>query len=276
MILGRWPRWQALALIFVAQCAAAVLLGPVFFLPAIIEEPSVVGAARVWLDYQWSLFTLDWLPVSGGSGDWFLVVGVLVWAGLAVAFVSPIVGRLDRSSSGRSLWPSVVAASLLGACITAMLFAGLVEGGLAVVSADEPSFEAVLEDVWGWIWGGALAMWIASGFLWMVLLREVGKSRDPKGLDRLLRAVFAGTAMELVLGLPIYLMARKKYDCYCAMASFLNLVMGVTALLWLCGPWAVLLFTREARRGWSREACAQCGYPRKTGSAVCTECGGRF
>lgn len=275
-MLGRWPRWRALALVFVVQCAFAVLLGPVFFIPVMIEEPSVEKALRLWLEYQKGLFTFAWADGFFDGGAWVLAACVVAWAGLAVAFVSPVVGKVERAGSGRSLWASVVAAAIMGAFITAMLFAGVIEGAMAALSADQQSFEALFAEVAAWIWTGAAALWLASGFLWMFLLRRIGKSRDPMGLDRALRAVFAGTAIELVLGIPVYLMARKKYDCYCAMASFLNLVMGVTALLWLCGPWVVLLFTRAARRGWSREACAQCGYPRKTGAAVCTECGARL
>jgi hypothetical protein len=88
-----------------------------------------------------------------------------------------------------------------------------------------------------------------------------------------MRALVAGTAVELALGLPIYALARKKYGCYCAMATFLNLVFGIAALLWMCGPWVVLLLTRRARANWLRAACRACGYPRRSGSAVCTECG---
>jgi hypothetical protein len=59
------------------------------------------------------------------------------------------------------------------------------------------------------------------------------------------------------------------------MMSFWNLVFGLATLLWMCGPWAVLLLTRGERLQWARGACARCGYPRRTDAEVCTECGAR-
>jgi predicted amidophosphoribosyltransferase len=41
----------------------------------------------------------------------------------------------------------------------------------------------------------------------------------------------------------------------------------------LCGPMLILLWTRETRLHWIRRACAHCGYPCKTNSSVCAECG---
>jgi len=35
----------------------------------------------------------------------------------------------------------------------------------------------------------------------------------------------------------------------------------------------VLLWTREARLHWIRKACVHCGYPCRSGSTMCSECG---
>ena len=274
MILARRRRWLGLGLIFLAQVVVGVLIGPLAFLaPVLIEEgvPPVGEMADAYGRYLVRVASFDWL--TSGDGGWVIAAIIVCWAMTAVAFVSPVVGPVVRSPNGRSLRASVVAASLMGASIAALMFAAVVEGAIAVVSTDQAAFQAVFNAVGAWVWLGAAGVWIASGCVWMYLLRRAGRSRDPMLLDRLLRLVFAGTAVELVLGLPIYLLARKKYDCYCGMATFLNLVMGIAALCWLCGPWALLLATREARRSWNRGACLACGYPQRSGSQRCSECG---
>lgn len=273
MILARWPRWKGLLLVFVAQLAFGVLVAPVVVAPVFIEESVVAPdeALREYGEYLWSVVTFEW--IGRGDSDWILAAVCLAWTLLAVAFISPIVGPARREPAGRALWPSVIAAATLGAFIVAMLFAAIVEGAVALVSADQSTFSDAYDSIGPWIWLAALVVWCVSGAGWAFLLRRIGRSRDPGEVDRLLRLVFAGTAVELVLGLPIYLMVRKKYSCYCGMATFLNLVMGMAALCWLCGPWMVLLWTKDARRNWSRGSCRSCGYPQRSGSAVCSECG---
>lgn len=273
MILARWPRWKGLMLLFAVQFVLGIVLGPLIAAPMLLEERMLSPGEAVgeYARYLWWIVSLDW--VSNGDGGWILIAACLAWAGLAVAFISPIVGSVQREPSGRALWSSVVAAAVMGAVMAGMLFAAIFEGALALISADKPSFSASYDELAPWIWLSALAVWCATGAVWTLLLRRIGRSRDPGALDRLLRLVFAGSAVELTLGLPIYLMARKKYSCYCGMATFLNLVMGVAALCWLCGPWTVLLATREVRRRWRRGVCPRCGYPLRSGSSVCSECG---
>ena len=271
MILSRWSRWKALVAVFFAHVAFAIVIWPAFFAPILIEEPSVGEIPEIFAEYYRDLVALEWtrdlefgLVCMGAIG---------AWAGLAVAFIAPVVGRPKASGEGRSLRSSVVAISVLGAFSCALLFATLVEGVIALLVQDLSGFMDIYDPAQAKIWTGALAVWIVSGAVWMYLLRHAGRSRSPVGLDRLLRISLAGTTVELALGLPLYFMARKKLDCVCSTATFLNLVMGTTGLLWLCGPWSLLLLTRSARRSWRNAACPHCGYPRGTDGVVCSECG---
>jgi len=273
MMLTKWPRGNALLIVFVAHFAFAVVLGPAFFAPVLLEEPRFAEVPRAFGEYWWEILSLSWVESLDEVGFWLVVGLIAAWAGLATAFVAPVVGPVRTTDAGRSLWSSVIAASLLGATMAAMMFAALVEGAVAMLAADMSEFSSAYDSTAALIWSGAAASWLLSGFAWMFCLRRVGRTRDPGALDRIIRALFAGTAVELVLGVPIFLMARKKYDCYCAMATFLNLIMGTAALFWLCGPWAILLYTRDARRNWARGACRSCGYPRRSGGEVCPECG---
>jgi hypothetical protein len=274
VILARTSRPVALAIVFIVSLLCTGLMLPLVAAPLLLEEPQRFGTLLGrYGEYLLEMFTFGWLDGIERPNWWLGAAALCVWPGLTVAFLSPIVGPVRAGETGRSLRASVIAASLLGASMCALLMAAVLECTMALLSADSDAFEAMLAAGSGAIWTVALGTWFCAGFLWMYLLRRAGRSRDPRGLDRVMRALVAGTAVELALGLPIYALARKKYDCYCAMATFLNLVFGIAALLWMCGPWAVLLLTRRARANWLRAACRACGYPRRSGSTVCTECG---
>jgi hypothetical protein len=115
--------------------------------------------------------------------------------------------------------------------------------------------------------------WFACGALWTWIMRRTIASRDPDTISRFARRMLAGTCVELVLALPLYLLVRKRTQCMCATPNFWSIVVGLLGLVWLCGPAGVLLLTRSARRRWRAGACARCGYPLRAGSARCSECG---
>lgn len=271
MILRGLSRPMALALVGFASFVFALIVLPAAMLPAMIEEN------------RWSQYV-------GGYGEYLVAIATLgvrfedgiivfsaafLWAGLAVLFLAPIVGPPKLDAQGRSLVPSLVAAAFLGSFACALTWVTVIEGVCAFVCADLNEFHNTYGKVMGLAYISAALVWIAGGFVWYRLLARAGATRDPAGLDRLVRRVFAGTCVEVLLGTVFYLQVRRRTDCYCAMASFWNLVFGVATLLWMCGPWAVLLVTRKERSQWGRGACRQCGYPRRTDATVCPECGAR-
>ena len=269
MILRQLSRPMALAMVGIASFVIALIVLPAAMLPAMIEESRWSEYASGYGGYLWDLVSLGLQPEEVA-----IVLGAaFVWSAMCVLFLSPIVGPPRLEAQGRSLLPSVIAAALVGSLACALTWVALVEGAAAFVCADQQDFNSLYEIVVAPMYLTGVAVWIGGGFVWYLLLQRAGNLRDPAGLDRLVRRVFAGTCVELVLGTVFYLQVRRRADCYCAMASFWNLVFGVATLLWMCGPWAVLLVTRGERKQWARSACAQCGYPRRTNAAVCPECG---
>ena len=87
------------------------------------------------------------------------------------------------------------------------------------------------------------------------------------------RRLFAGTCVELAIAAPTYALGIRRDSCWCEWGSWFGIVGGIAILTVLCGPMLVLLWTREARLQWIRASCRRCGYPLRTGSAVCPECG---
>ncbi|MGC8624587.1 MAG: hypothetical protein ACP5VQ_04920 [Phycisphaerae bacterium] len=70
-------------------------------------------------------------------------------------------------------------------------------------------------------------------------------------LGRMLRGLFAGSILELLVAAPVHVMilrSKSKGQCYCETGSYTGLVLGGTVLLWTFGPGIVLLFLREIRR----------------------------
>ncbi len=196
---------------------------------------------------------------------------------LQVLFIAPLVGPLRLQCTGRSLRGSVIAAALLAGVLTFFLLWSLSQTVLLYAPDDSQGVAA----------GESISELVASPFvilpgvlllsaMWTALLWKAGNTRDPNGIVLLTRQLFAGTAIELALSVPLYLLARRKTDCFCSLGAFWSLILGIIGILWLCGPLCVLLLTRDARRYWARAACRHCGYPRRTDTQCCSECGVAF
>lgn len=272
MILTRTPRPLALSLVFVGFMVLAVLLAPFALAPVVfIDSTASFG------DFLWRYYA-EMLPaIVERERMVLLVVGcAAIWSTIAVLFLAPITGKVRTTGDSRSLLTSVIAAVIVGALLCGMLASAAVELVFALVAADAREFESFFPGAFAVMTPCMLLGWAIGGFFVAMLLRGVSGSRNPNQLERVLRVIFAGTVIELVLGVPIYLLVRKKSNCECVLASFYSMCLGVAALLWLCGPWAILFLTRRARRGWQRNACQACGYPRRTDTSVCSECGTCF
>jgi hypothetical protein len=250
-------RVVALALFWIAQFVLVVVVGfLVGILLTFLEGDSFRYDA--FGSYLHSL--VDW-----GKGSMLLASYILVVTGTTL-FVAPVVGPLRLTTTGRPLRTSVIGAAILGGLISFLLLGAAIELPLRFAT-DLNVGDATLA------WPGILISWTVAGGVWAAVLWRVGRERDPAGLDRLFRQLLAATMLEVALAVPIYLIARRKTNCFCSLHSFLALIGGVVTLCMLCGPWAVLFLTREARRGWQRGACPRCGYPQRSGSSQCSECG---
>lgn len=131
-----------------------------------------------------------------------------------------------------------------------------------------------------WLFGLVLAItW--AGWAWLFL--AYFKSGDQyTRLSRILRGLFAGSVLELVVAAPVHAWVASRRNCYCARGSYTGLIFAGTVLLWCFGPGIVLLFLREKYR---REKllsgrgveCPQCGYnltgTLDAGRTQCPECG---
>ncbi len=272
MILARMPRPLALVVLFLGFSILAILLTPLALVPMVLME-STSEYVRFVERYYGDLIRGEAFGSVSQEPLTALLIAVALWSLLAVAFLAPITGKVRTTTVTRSLLPSVISAVILGALLCGTVAAALVELVLALETTDTQEFESALSGSYPLMTALMLGGWVVGGTACALCLRHLGKSRDPNNLERVLRVIFAGSVIELALGLPIYLIVRRRTNCECALASFGSIVLGVAALLWVCGPAIVLLYTRKSRRGWLRAACPNCGYPRRTDATTCSECG---
>ena len=115
--------------------------------------------------------------------------------------------------------------------------------------------------------------WALSGLLIAWLLARAGAARNPTGIDRWVRWLFAGTLIEATIAAPTFAVAVRRDYCQCSWSSFWILGIGAGLLAMLCGPAIILLRSRASRREWMRAACMECGYPRRGTGPMCPECG---
>jgi hypothetical protein len=97
------------------------------------------------------------------------------------------------------------------------------------------------------IWLIMIAVWI----FWTIVFHSYCKSLDRyTALRRIFRWLIAGTILELMITAPAHAWVLHSRDsaCYCERGTWTGVAFGATAVFWLFGPGAGLLFLREARR----------------------------
>ena len=164
----------------------------------------------------------------------------------------------------------------------AAMLAGLLLTGtlLLILDAAELAREAMGvsdPDMPDWLWkvaflAGPVVGWIAATPL---ILGFARRGHPESQLSRLANAIFIGTLIEAVITIPIYVMVRRKSNCYCAEGSFWSLIIFGSVGLVALGPAMYLLPIGKRRRRLTDGCCPACGYDlRSTPEAPrCPECG---
>ncbi|MBC8309981.1 MAG: hypothetical protein ISR75_01900 [Phycisphaerales bacterium] len=223
----------------------------------------------------------------GLDSNEYIIIASLFFVATQAIFVLPIVKPPKVASKGMPLKISVLMAGFIGTTLCVIFASAVISIVLTLILGKNGE-----GDSWGiapllysciWIFDGGFEpemsypilfifiSWVIwSTLLFIFILR--GK-RDPSPLVKLTGWLFAGSLVELLLSIPLFLMVRRKTDCYCATGSFGALIMSVFTSLWLFGPFMVILLVWR-KRPWSKDHCVHCGYPKRvSGANVCSECG---
>lgn len=289
-------RAASLFILFVVFVCIAWVLGPLFAF--VLQQPDqfLDHLENVWkvlsnVNFLSATELISWFDRYKYQ-DYYsypFLTACTIFALLQVIFVAPLVGPLRLAPSGRSLRASIIVAAL----VAGFLFLALVVSGMEAIVLFSPSSSPPSLSIggpspslfdfipWGtdegWmLFGEIVIAWLTCSSIMAFLLWNAGHTRNPNALGRWTRRLFAGTLIELVLSIPIFLIVRRKTNCECALWSFWSIITGLVGLLWLCGPAAILLATRASRRAWGHTVCGNCGYERRSASARCSECGYEF
>ncbi|MHC4939682.1 MAG: hypothetical protein ACYTHK_11985 [Planctomycetota bacterium] len=236
---------------------------------------AAVGALLIVAGFLWTFAPgTEWFGAESfgffGSpvlptDNWNYYAAGLTWLGLVLLtqwfFLRPRGGwALREESKGRSMRFATFGAGFCAMLITFGLGAALLE--IPDLWADNVFLDEIYHPgVYGWMVG----LWA----IWSMAFYRYFRSRS-----KILRALIAGTVLELLVAAPVHAACYKRDDCYCSRGSYTALVFGGTALFWVFGPGIFILYLRERkRRGRLLRVCPACGHDLSGSAAtICPEC----
>ncbi|MBL9120289.1 MAG: hypothetical protein JNL80_10295 [Phycisphaerae bacterium] len=258
---GGWLGLARYMLVSFIATFVAALLGTPLLVP--MEDP---GGWRV----------LDELLSGIFSGDAELIgVYAIIAAGIVLLqaiFLLPIYRPPAVAKRPRSFVKSVIMVSFLAALILALMAWAslelLTEKEAVEALENTPAYPFITLPI---------AVFFPSWVLWGRYLWRRSRAYDPVAIDRLMTPLLGSTAIGLGVLFPIDLFVRHRKGCFCATSSSWSLALGLASLLWLLGPFVVLLATRQQRQSLRRNLCFHCGHARSRGKGNarlrCQECG---
>jgi hypothetical protein len=152
--------------------------------------------------------------------------------------------RVGVGAAGRPMALAVLSAGLMAALLSVGLLATVLQLAgrwqqFANRNAGHPPY-----------WPSLVALALAWS-IWAVVFFAYWRQGDHyTRVGRVLRGLFAGSILELLVAAPAQAFAyrEEKNTCYCELGSYTGLVLGGTVLLWCFGPGVALLFLREQKR----------------------------
>jgi hypothetical protein len=94
---------------------------------------------------------------------------------------------------------------------------------------------------------GAIATWI----IWFVLFGIMARSVDRLTLsDRMYKRLLVGSVLELLVALPMHLVARRRGYCCAGVLTGVGLGLGITVMLLALGPAVFFLIFRRYRQAY--------------------------
>ena len=166
--------------------------------------------------------------------------GVLLFFGLGASLIAIPVGNLGALPHRQSS----IAFPLIGSGICVALLAGA--GAFAV----DEWLHGTKSPLNGWEFGAVAG---ATWLLWTVFFYLVSRSLD-RGTwnDRVYQALLAGSALELLVAIPMHLVVRRRTECCAGMMTALGIGVGITVMLIALGPAVFFLFHRRYRQAYAR------------------------
>jgi hypothetical protein len=170
---------------------------------------------------------------------WLAIMALGQFALLAV----PVQVAARRPTARRPLILTVLASGLMISGLVVGFFFSLIEFVVhfnpQATASDQPdwSIPATL------ILGGLT--WIA----WSVVFYRLGRKSEPRDIiTRQCRLLFKGSVLELLVAVPLHVIARHRDYCCAGAMTFVGIAMGLAVMLFSFGPAVYFLFTDRWRR----------------------------
>lgn len=241
------------------------------YLAALMLVQTLVLAAVGDHDYRITGY-IDVLVELAREPVWWLYqfIIALIMLVTQALFLLPVRSpKPPRAARGRSLFFTLISGAFVGGIVVIVGLLGLSEL-IAILAFDTTN---VMENPVCVSLAGLLLVvnWLLWGCALVVFVRD---RWSDTAVGRVVGVLIGGTAIEWIVILPIDAMVRRRTDCYCNTGSFLTLLFGGAALVWLSGPMAYIALTRRRRKAFRATRCERCGYPKgPSPGEQCPECG---
>ena len=181
------------------------------------------------------------LGVFGGWPYWAWL-GIMA-LGQAALLAVPVRATQSRPVARRPLIFTVLASGLMMGGLAVGILFSLIEfivhfdTGATASDAPEWSVPAAL------ILGGLT--WIA----WSGVFYRISRKSEPRDMiTRQCRHLFKGSVLELLVAVPLHVVARRRGYCCAGFMTFVGIAMGIAVMLFAYGPAVYFLFVERWRR----------------------------
>lgn len=136
------------------------------------------------------------------------------------------------------------------AIIYPVIFSGLMMAGLAVGVVWSIA-ETVMQEnaIGGHLWWIALLVLLLMWALWGYIFFKWSKHSEPRNfIEKICRALFKGSILELLIAVPTHVVARYRDYCCAGAMTFLGIGIGGAVMLFSFGPGVFFLFIERWNR----------------------------
>lgn len=253
-------RAHVLLLFVITIALVTLVVGPRAHKGGLVERPSP--------DELPLAFVLLLHLITFGIATLILSVPAIFFLSAAPVFLPPSPERR------RPAWRSVIAGGLM-AGVLVMGFVISVVGGIGLILDAEsriPLSVALILAITGIL---GVTTWV----YWIVIFGFHFVGLWSQSFHRMYRTLLHGTALELIITIPIDVAVRRKTDCYCVSGTIVGMAICLALGLVVFGPGLLLLIsTRFAQRMSRRWFCPHCGQDMRLNSEAgqCVRCGKFF
>lgn len=231
-------------------------------------------AGMLGIEAGWALLLFLWIARNAGGAEILfaaLQVG-LVFGGiflLQVGMMLPVLRPKMVQGHVRPAWiwlSGIATGFLVGIFILCLML-------MAADFAWTQEFPTDIRD------GIALTGLLLAGTSWLLsipLIYAFMRRRPHESvLARISAALFLGSVVEFLAGIPLLQLVKRKESCTCATYTFGSMVLACAAGLIVLGPMILLVLFARRSRAISRGCCAACGFDLRQNSpdSPCPRCG---